>query len=79
MTTKEDKLNAGYEKFIKLYLHNKSEGIYSLLSKNPEVMRYMTMEEKAGIAETILRHSNEMIKNLESRLDHARYIPGGLN
>lgn len=69
MTTEKDKLNAEYEKFRDLYLHNNSESIYLLLTKNPEVMKYLTMTEKAGIAETILNRSNLKIQTLEKELN----------
>jgi hypothetical protein len=70
MTNNDESMKWNYENLFKeLYRDNKSEGIYLLLTENPEVMRYMTRDEKAGIAEGILRLSNEKIKNLNKKIE----------
>ena len=69
MTT-EEKTRNDYEIFKELYNQkdHKDEGIYLSLSENPEIMKYLTQEEKAGVAKTILNLSNEKIKNLETEV-----------
>lgn len=56
--------------FKELYKNKeeKKEEIYSLLSESPKVMKYLTMEEKADIAEIILASSNSAIKNLSNKI-----------
>jgi hypothetical protein len=47
----------------------KKEEIYNLLHWNPEIMKYLTKDEKAGVCEIILNSSNNSIKNLIRKMD----------
>jgi hypothetical protein len=66
MITDEKLIKLTYENVFKnLYKHKDeaNEGIYLLLSTHPAIMKYLTVEEKAGVSEIILNVSNSIIKS----------------